>query len=173
MSEDLRIDLVEQSHAGELLTVRRAAFVTEAQLYGDPNIPALTQTLAELEADLDRPDVVTIGAWDGVRLVGSVRVGLEEDRALLGRLAVVPDLQGQGIGTQLLMAVLHYLPEDTKEVWVFTGQDSKHNLAMYDKHGFEHQYDQNAGDLTYAYLRKILGDASDEAQTEDEADSAS
>lgn len=173
MSQDLRIDLVEQSYAGELLTVRRAAFVTEAQLYGDPNIPALTQTLAELEADLDRPDVVTIGAWDGDRLVGSVRVGLEEDRALLGRLAVVPDLQGQGIGTQLLMAVLHYLPEDTKEVWVFTGQDSKHNLAMYDKHGFEHQYDQNAGDLTYAYLRKILGDGPGDAQTEDEADSAS
>lgn len=158
MSEEVRIDLVSDEDAGELLTVRRAAFVTEAQLYGDPNIPALTQTLSELQTDLQRPDVVTIGAWEGPRMVGSVRVGLEEDRALLGRLAVVPDRQGEGIGTQLLLAVLHYLPEATKEVWIFTGQDSKHNLAMYDKHGFEHQYDQNAGDLTYAYLRKILGD---------------
>ena len=100
----------------------------------------------------------TLAAWIGTRLVGSVRVGLEADRALLGRLAVAPDLQGRGIGTKLIMSVLGYLPEDTKEVWVFTGQDSKQNLALYDKHGFEHQYDQNAGDLTYAYLRKILGD---------------
>ena len=28
-----------------------------------------------------------------------------------------------------------------------------------EKHGYEHEYDQTAGDLTYAYLRKILGDA--------------
>lgn len=158
MSEDLRIDLVENSRAGELLTLRRAAFVTEAQLYDDPNIPALTQTFEELISDLDRSDVVTLGAWFGSRLVGSVRVELQEDRALLGRLSVAPDLRKQGIGTQLLMAILKYLPEETKEVWIFTGQDAKQNLALYDQNGFEQQYDQNVGDLTYAYLRKILGD---------------
>lgn len=168
MSDQLRIDVVDDAYAGELLTVRRAAFVTEAQLYGDPHIPALTQNLQELREDLARPDVVTLGAWIGTRLIGSVRVGLESGRALLGRLAVVPDLQGQGIGTQLLMSVLTYLPEDTKEVWVFTGQDSKQNLSLYAKHGFEHQYDQNAGELTYAYLRKILG----EVEVDDDEDSA-
>src|SRR5690606_38588417 len=156
--DDVRIDVVDDDAAGELLTVRRAAFVTEAQLYGDPNIPALTQTLPELRADLARADVVTLGAWLGTRLVGSIRVELEDERANLGRLAVVPDLQGQGIGTQLLMAVLEYLPEQTKEVWVFTGQASKQNLSMYAKHGYEHQYDQHTGALTYAYLRRILGE---------------
>ncbi|TNU73249.1 GNAT family N-acetyltransferase [Miniimonas arenae] len=156
--EPLRIDVVDDADAGELLTVRRAAFVTEAQRYGDPHLPALTQTLEELRADLARADVVTIGGWRGHRMVGSIRVELEGGRATLGRLAVVPDLQGLGIGTQLLLAVLQYLPEQTQEVWVFTGQDSRQNLAMYARHGFEHQYDQNAGDLTYAYLRKILGE---------------
>ncbi|WP_152187875.1 GNAT family N-acetyltransferase [Georgenia satyanarayanai] len=156
--DDVRIDVVDDGAAGELLTVRRAAFVTEAQLYGDPSIPALTQTLEELRADLERPEVVTLGAWIGTRLVGSIRVELEGERANLGRLAVVPDLQGQGLGTQLLMSVLEYLPEQTREVWVFTGQDSKQNLSMYAKHGYEHQYDQHTGDLTYAYLRRILGE---------------
>lgn len=156
--DDVRIDLITEDEAGELLTVRRAAFVTEAQLYGDPNLPALTQSLTELVADIDRPDVVTLGAWLGHRLVGSIRVELEAEKANLGRLAVVPDLQGRGIGTQLLMAVLQYLPEQTKEVWVFTGQDSKQNLAMYAKQGYEYQYDQHTGDLTYAYLRRILGE---------------
>ncbi|MFD1716653.1 GNAT family N-acetyltransferase [Georgenia deserti] len=156
--EDVRIDLVTAESAGELLTVRRAAFVTEAQLYGDPHLPALTQTLTELVADIERADVVTLGAWLGHRLVGSIRVELEAEKATLGRLAVVPDLQGRGIGTKLLMAVLTYLPDQTKEVWVFTGQDSKQNLAMYAKAGYEHQYDQHTGDLTYAYLRRILGE---------------
>ena len=172
-TSEVRIDIVRDEVAGELLTVRRAAFVSEAQIYGDPNIPPLTQTLDELRADLADPDVVTLGAWIGHRLVGSIRVGLEGPKATLGRLAVAPDLQGKGIGTQLLLAVPAHLRADTSEVWVFTGQDSLQNLAMYTRHGYEHQYDQAAGDLTYAYLRKILGDdAEDDAEDADGAEDA-
>jgi ribosomal protein S18 acetylase RimI-like enzyme len=168
---EVTIQRVTDEEAGELLTLRRAAFVSEAQVYGDPNIPPLTQTLEELRTDLAADGVVTLGARAGHRLVGSIRVSLEDQRATLGRLAVAPDLQGQGIGTQLLFAVLPYLPEGTQEIWVFTGQDSAHNIALYQKHGYEHQYDQTAGDLTYAYLRKILGDGEpdgDDAEAEDD-----
>lgn len=157
-TSELRIDRVDEATAGELLTVRRAAFVSEAQAYDDPHIPPLTQTLDELRADLVDPDVVTIGAWLGHRLVGSIRVAVDGAKATLGRLAVVPDLQQQGIGTQLLLAVPEYLPHGITEVWVFTGKDSVANIAMYGKHGFEHEFDQTTGDLTYAYLRKILGE---------------
>jgi|SRR5665647_1826019 len=170
---EVRLDRVPAEAAGELLTLRRAAFVTEAQLSGNPNIPPLTQTLAELREDMAQDDVITLGAWIGPRLVGSIRVGIEDDKATLGRLAVAPDIQGQGIGTQLLFEVLKYLPENTREVWVFTGQDSKQNLSLYAKHGFEHQYDKTAGDLTYAYLRRILGAGEivdDEADGGDEVD---
>jgi hypothetical protein len=38
--------------AGEVLTLQRAAFVTEAQAYRDLHLPALTQTLAGLHAEL-------------------------------------------------------------------------------------------------------------------------
>ena len=41
------------SAAGELLTLQRAAYATEAQLYGDPNLPALVQSLDELRDELD------------------------------------------------------------------------------------------------------------------------
>lgn len=149
---------VADADAGELLTLRRAAFVTEAQLYGDPNIPPLTQTLSDLHADLARESIVTLGAWLGHRLVGSVRVEIEDGKATLGRLAVAPDMQGRGIGTQMLMEILPYLPDQTSEIWVFTGKDSKQNLAMYTSHGYEEQYDKAAGDLTYTYLRRILGE---------------
>ena len=156
---EVRIDVVSRDAAGELLTLRRAAFVSEAQLYDDPHIPPLTQTLDELVEDLADESVITLGAWIGHRLVGSIRVLLEGKKATLGRLAVAPDLQGMGIGTELLLAVVPHLSEGIEEVWVFTGRDSVQNLALYAKHGYEHEYDQTAGDVTYAYLRKILGDA--------------
>jgi GNAT superfamily N-acetyltransferase len=155
---DLDIRTVSLDDAGELLTLRRAAFVTEAQQYGDPNIPPLTQTLDELREDLTADGVITLGAWSGHRLIGSIRVVTEGAKATLGRFAVAPDLQGKGIGTRLLMAILPILPDGIEEVWVFTGRDSLHNISLYEKHGYEHQHDQLAGDLTYAYLRKILGD---------------
>ena len=156
MTADLDIRKVTTDDAGELLTLRRAAFVTEAQQYGDPHIPPLTQTVEELVEDLQRPDVVTLGGWDGHRLVGSIRVLIEDKKATLGRFAVAPDLQGKGFGTQLLLAILPYLPDGIEEVGVFTGRDSVQNIALYAKHGYEHQHDQTAGDLTYAFLRKSL-----------------
>jgi GNAT superfamily N-acetyltransferase len=168
MDVDVTIRPVSDEDAGELLTLRRAAFVTEAQQYGDPNIPPLTQTMEELRSDLAADGVVTLGAWRGHRLVGSVRVLLEPGKATLGRLAVAPDQQGHGIGTQLLLAIPPYLPEGTDELWVFTGRDSVHNLALYEKHGYSHQHDETAGSLTYAYLRKILGADSGESDGDDD-----
>ncbi len=165
--DELDIRPVSDDDAGELLTLRRAAFVTEAQLVGDVTIPPLTQTLDELRADLAREDVVTLGAWAGHRLVASIRVLVEGTKATLGRFAVAPDLQGRGIGTRLLNEIVTHLPEGTQEVWIFTSRDSVHNIAMYQRRGYEYQNDQTAGDLTYAYLRKLLGDdaAEDDATT--------
>jgi GNAT superfamily N-acetyltransferase len=157
-TDELEVRTVAADEAGELFTLRRAAFVTEAQQYADPLIPPLTQTLAELKADLARPDVFTLAAWLGHRMVGSIRVLLEPGKATLGRFAVAPDLQGKGIGSRLLVEIVPHLPEGTEEVWVFTGRDSLQNLAFYTKQGYEHQHDQMIGDLTYAYLRRILGE---------------
>ena len=145
--------------AGAPRTQPRAAHVSAAHLTQDPHIPPLTQTLHELREDLAREDVVTIGARRGPRRSGSVRGEFQASTATLCRLAVAPDIQGRGIGTQMLFEVLPYLPEQTTEIWVFTGKDSKQNLAMYTKHGYEEQYDKAAGDLTYTYLRRILGEA--------------
>jgi hypothetical protein len=64
----IRIAVVGPEHAGELITVQRAAYVREAQRY-TAHIPAAARDLAEIDAS----HVLVFGAWLGPRLVGSVR----------------------------------------------------------------------------------------------------
>lgn len=162
-----RFDLVEIADAGELLTVRRAAFVAEAQLYDNAHLPALTQTLTELIEDMERPDVVTIGAWVGPRLVGSIRVELAGTRATLGRFAVAPDMQGKGIGSALVMEILTYLPEQTSEVFVMTALDEP---TAIDTAGGPAVGSTTEEELTYAYLRRLLGEGENAGDGEDDVE---
>ena len=117
---------------GELLTLQRAAYVTEAQLYDDVRLPALVQTLDELSDELARS--TCLAARAGSRLVGAVRTHERDGVLHVGRLAVVPDLQGHGIGTRLLLAA-----ERTTRLaraTLFTGARSTANLRLYRRHGY-------------------------------------
>src|SRR3954451_4722511 len=108
----LRPGRLGPADAGELLTLQRAAFVTEAQGHRDPFLPPLTQTLEELRAELVDQAVVALGLRDGARLIGSVRVHVapDGDGAELARLLVAPDHQGRGLGAWLLLAAERALP---------------------------------------------------------------
>ncbi|MFY9806867.1 MAG: hypothetical protein WCC47_09170 [Pseudonocardiaceae bacterium] len=61
--------------AGEVLTLQRAAYVTEAQAHGDLALPPLVQSLAELAVELTNPKVLALGLREGARLVAAVRAG--------------------------------------------------------------------------------------------------
>lgn len=155
---ELTTGLVSVEHAGELLTVRRAAFVTQAQELNDPHLPVLTESLDEIIADLEAPHVVTVGAWLGHRLVGAVRIELAAERATIDKFAVAPDLHGQGIGEQLLYGILPTLPEGIAEVWVASGVgDEVHSLSEYTQGDAP---PNTASELAVSYLQKILANSS-------------
>ncbi len=132
----IHIGPLAAAHAGEALTVQRAAYVTEAQHYDAPGIPPLTETLDELRTDL-MSGVLALGAWVGTRLAGSVRGRVDGDRMEVARFAVAPDLQGQGIGTALLSAVESAAPPEVRTLWLITGATSEGNLRLYRKAGYE------------------------------------
>ncbi len=118
--------------AGELLTLQRAAYVPEAQLYDDVRLPALVQTLDELADELTRSSC--LAARVGSRLVGAVRAHERDGVLHVGRLIVAPDLQGRGIGTRLLLAA-----ERTTRLAraaLFTGARSTADLRLYRRHGY-------------------------------------
>jgi ribosomal protein S18 acetylase RimI-like enzyme len=139
--------------AGELLTLQRAAYVTEAQVYGDPFIAPLSQTLAELERELR--DCIALKAVLAGRMVGSVRARVEGVTAHAGRLMVAPDVQRQGIGTRLLRALEDALRERVERIELFTGEGNPGNLRLYQALGYSERRRERAGPrLTLIYLDK-------------------
>lgn len=118
--------------AGELLTLQRAAYASEAQLYHDAFLPALTQTLAELEEELRGASA--LGIRDSGRLVAAVRWTVAGDTAHIGRLVVAPDRQGEGLGTMLLRAAQD--ASGTPRSELFTGHLSVANLRLYEREGY-------------------------------------
>ena len=134
MPDLLRLEPAGPADAGELLTLQRAAYVTEAQLYGDPHLPPLTQTLDELRADL----LVwpTLKALLGARIVGTGRARAEGDVLRIGRLSVAPDLQGRGTGTALLTALEALAGPEVTRAALFTGRCSTANVRLYERCGY-------------------------------------
>ncbi len=117
---------------GELLTLQRAAYVTEAQLYDDVWLPALVQTPDELADELAQG--TCLAALAGSRLVSAVRSRERDDVLHVGRLVVAPDLQGRGIGTRLLLAA--ELTTRLARATLFTGARSTADLRLYGRHGY-------------------------------------
>ncbi|MBE7187316.1 GNAT family N-acetyltransferase [Jatrophihabitans endophyticus] len=162
MSADLRVrDGVRRlvtADAGELLTLQLAAWVAEAHANATLAIPALHESVDDVRAQLDDPAWRIWGLVDDRRLLATVRTRLEgPDSAYVGRLAVVPDLRGCGLGSAMLRWAEADLPGDVRTVELVTGIRSTANHAFYRRHG----YDQVGTDdeVGTALFRKRRGEA--------------
>jgi tRNA (guanine37-N1)-methyltransferase len=132
--DGVEIRAAEPSDAGELLTLQRACWLQEQWDNPGVDIPALGESLADLEAWLGR-DTVLVARAAG-RMVGAVRGSRHDDTWEIGRLMVAPDLQGQGLGRRLLEAMEAAAPAGVTTYALFTGAGSARNQRMYKKAGY-------------------------------------
>ncbi|MBF8194681.1 GNAT family N-acetyltransferase [Nonomuraea sp. K274] len=138
--------------AGEILTLQRAAYVSEAQLYGDPYIAPLVESLEQVRKVIE--SAVVLKAVDGSRIVGAVRGQVSGATCRVGRLVVAPDLQGHGLGTALLSALHEEVPE-ASAFDLFTGHLSEANLRLYRRLGYRETRRERMDDhLTLIHLRR-------------------
>jgi len=149
---------IRPEDAGEVLTLQRAAFASEALIYDSVHMPPLTQTLEEVEAEL-RENLGCV-ALVGTRIVGAARAVRDGDLLLIGRIAIAPDQQGQGIGSTLLEAVEARGREaGAIEAELFTGSLSEANLRLYERVGYVESERVDTGDgIEQIFLRKRLAD---------------
>lgn len=150
-SELLRLG---EADAGELLTLQRAAFVTEAQAHDDAYLPSLRQTLHELVAELRDPACFAWGTRRSGRLIASVRVLVLGGVAEVGRLVVAPDQQRRGLGRLLMVAAEERLPPEVTTLRLFTGEHSTGPLALYTSLGYHEVRRTPAGTHELVHFEK-------------------
>jgi tRNA (guanine37-N1)-methyltransferase len=123
-----------RADAGEILTLQLACWVQEAHANDTLAIPPLHEGPDDV--------VASLGTWDTYvvrsagRLVGSVRGRLVGTEWEIGRLMVAPDLQGRGLGRQLLEHIQRVAPAAATSYLLLTGAASTRNLRMYKRAGF-------------------------------------
>lgn len=154
-SPDVQYARISPDDAGEVLTLQRAAFVSEAQIYGSADMPPLTQTLDAVRAEL--ADCYGWTARVEGRLVGALRGRIDGDLLLIGRIAIAPDMQGEGIGRGLLDVAER--GSGTTQAELFTGSLSEANIRLYEKCGYQisERVPQDDG-TEQIFMRKSLRD---------------
>ena len=131
----IRVERAGRADAGQILTVQRAAFVSEALANKTLALPAFTQTVDELTESM--ANSVLLVARQDERVVGSVLGLLDDDGSwYIGRLVVAPDRQGEGIGSRLLKEIEAAAPSGSPRFHLVTGAAGP-NIAFYGRHGYQ------------------------------------
>jgi NAD(P)H-dependent FMN reductase/GNAT superfamily N-acetyltransferase len=127
--------LLTPDDAAEVTVLQRCCWVEEAVVNDTIAIPALHESPDDVREWL--ADWHTIGLWLDGRLLGMVRVrgaGTDWD---VGRLAVVPDMRGRGLGRWLLRAGEAAAGPQFRRAVLFTGAKSARNIDLYRSEGYE------------------------------------
>ncbi len=132
--DGVEVRSAQLADAAELYVLQLACWVQEQHDNPGARIPALHETLADVQAWLARDTVLV--ARSGGRLVGAVRGSLEGEMWEIGRLMVAPDLAGRGLGRDLLARMEGLALAGATSYALFTGAGSVRNLRMYKKAGY-------------------------------------
>jgi len=146
------IERAREAAAPAILELQKRAYESEARLYGDWNLPPLTQTLESLRAEFAHSTV--LAAFEGEALLGSVRAREVDGTCHIGRLIVEPTRQGHGIGTRLLREIESAFPT-ARRFELFTGSRNAANIRLYERQGYSRFREQSISPaVTLVFLEK-------------------
>ncbi len=145
----------EKEDAPEILALQKVAYQSEAEIYGDHSLPALQQTLNQLQQDFER--MLFLKAVVNGKIVGAVRGYQADGTAYLSRVIVHPYFRRRGIGRRLLDEIEEAFARVTR-FEAFTGHQSKRNLFQLTRRGYQpFKTEVFTSAITWVYLQKQRG----------------
>ena len=144
----------EKKDAPEILALQKTVYQSEAEIYGDTSLPALQQTLEELQQDFDRPQQVFLKTVVNGKIIGSVRGHAAGDTACFSQVIVHPYFRSRGIGRQMLREIEKEFPQ-VKRFEAFAGHKSERNLRQFQALGYQQfKTEPFTPAITWVYLQK-------------------
>jgi len=125
----IRLDQKNKEQAKKLLHIQLAAYQREAEQIGYQDLPPLKETVK----DIMETDEIFIGLEKEDHLLGIASYEMHEDRIVLCRLAVHPHHIHQGIGTELMQAIIKH----HKTIELTTAEANIPAIKLYEKLGFK------------------------------------
>ena len=139
----------------EILQLQYLAYQSEADLFGDRNIPPLRQTLEELIDEHKAGVILKMLDHDG-NIIGSVRAKEDNGTVYIGKLIVHPQHTCRGYGTMLLNEMEQYFPKKRYEL--FTSTRSEKNIKFYQRMGYKIFKRKEVNDeLRFVFFEKYAG----------------
>lgn len=136
----------------EILALQYLAYQSEARLFGSMDIPPLKQTIEEVCDEYEKGTILK-AVDDAGTIIGSVRAYQENRTVYIGKLMVHPNMQKQGLGTKLLLAIEQEYPNQKYEL--FTSSKSITNIRLYEKLGYKIFKEETVSEeLQFVYLQK-------------------
>ncbi|MFB9237728.1 NADPH-dependent FMN reductase [Plantactinospora siamensis] len=120
--------------AAQVTVLQRCCWVEEAVANDTMAIPPLHESVPEVRDWLASWDAT--GLWLDGRLLGMVRTRPDGADWHIGRLAVVPDQRGRGLGRRLLRVAEEAAGPDVRRMVLFTGAKSLRNIELYRGQGY-------------------------------------
>lgn len=118
----------------EILHLQYLSYQSEADLFGNRNIPPLTQTIDGLADEYKAGVILKMLDNDGT-IIGSVRAREDNGTVYIGKLMVHPRHRCRGYGTMLLNEIERYFPQKRYEL--FTSTRSLENIRFYQRMGYK------------------------------------
>lgn len=126
------IHKAEKNDLQEILQLQYLAYQSEAELFGNKDIPPLKQILSEVIDEFNNGIILKMVIDN--RIIGSVRAKEENGTVYIGKLMVHPDYRCKGYGSKLLSEIELCFPKKRYEL--FTSTRSVDNIRLYQKMGY-------------------------------------
>ena len=149
----VQVAIASIDDAEKILEIQKAAFLGQARIYNNYQLPPLTQNLESIKNEFNEKTFLKIQI--GNQIIASVRFKDADGYVTIDRLVVKPEYQNQGFGTTMLREIEARVP-DAITFQLFTGNKSTRNIQLYEKNGFkviESQTADQAIELLYMEKR--------------------
>ena len=114
-------------------------------------------TLDRLNQLIKDNDYSVFVALQGERIVGKAHIRWQDDEALFSDIAITPSLQGQGLGSELLVFCINYaLLQGEHRLSLDVGTSNKNALTLYQRHGFQNTETHDYWRISLKKLKKQL-----------------